>query len=141
MHRPAREPRVYREREIMSVAQRSQVFLAADDDAEMQPAYEQARGSFRYLWREIAWDQRRIAPVLVMAAIKAALTDDASGPGNGDAPELEHMWLSDVDVDREFVTGVLGNEPNWLTSVKAGDAIRVPLDRISNWMDRISNWM
>jgi uncharacterized protein YegJ (DUF2314 family) len=108
--------------------------MADGGDPEMQQAYEQARDSFRYFWREIAWDRRRIVPVLGMAAIKAPFTDGASQPGSGDAPEVEHMWLTDIDFDGELVSGVLGNEPNWLTSVRAGDAVRIPLDRISDWM-------
>lgn len=118
----------------MSTAQPSQVFMADGGDPEMQRAYEQARDSFRYFWREIAWDRRRIVPALELAAFKAPFTDDASRPGSGDAPEVEHMWLSDVDFDGEAVSGVLGNEPNWVTSVHAGDAVRIPLDRISDWM-------
>jgi uncharacterized protein YegJ (DUF2314 family) len=118
----------------MSGAQPSPVIMADDDDPEMQRAYEQARGSFRYFWREIAWDRRRIVPALEMATVKAPFTDDASRPGNGDAPGVEYMWLFHVDFDGEFVSGDLVNEPNRLTSVKAGDAVRVPLDRISDWM-------
>jgi uncharacterized protein YegJ (DUF2314 family) len=108
--------------------------MADGGDPEMQRAYEQARDSFRYFWREIAWDRRRIVPALDMAAFKAPFTDGATRPGSVDAPEVEHMWVSDVDFDGEHVSGVLGNEPNWLTSVKAGDAVRIPVDRISDWM-------
>lgn len=118
----------------MGVAQPSQVMLADGGDPEMQRAYEQARESFRYFWREIAWDRRRIVPALNLAIVKAPFTDDAPRPGNGDAPEVEHMWVGDIDFDGESVSGVLGNDPNWLTSVKDGDAVRIPLDRISDWM-------
>src|SRR5688572_26074633 len=118
----------------MSAEQPSPVFMTESDDPEMQRAYEQARESFRYFWREIAWDRRRIVPALDMAAFKAPFTDAASGSGHGDAPDAEHMWVSDVDFDGEFVSGVLGNDPNWLTSVKAGDAVRMPVDQISDWM-------
>lgn len=118
----------------MSVAQPSQVALADGDDPEMQRAYEQARDSFRYFWREIAWDRRRIVPALDLAIIKAPFTDDAPRPGSGDEPQVEHMWVGDIDFDGESVSGVLGNDPNWLTSVKDGDGVRIPLDRISDWM-------
>ena len=40
----------------------SQVFLFPNGDPKMQGAYEQARATFRYLWREIAWERRRIIP-------------------------------------------------------------------------------
>jgi ankyrin repeat protein len=44
------------------------------------------------------------------------------------------MWLSDIDFDGQEVSGVLLNAPNWLTSVQEGDAVRLPLGHISDWM-------
>src|SRR5262245_8176246 len=99
----------------------SKVFVADDNDPEMQRAYEKARANFRYFWREVAWERRRIVPALDLAAVKAPFSD---GPGAGrpkDGPEAEHMWFSEVDFDGEFVSGVLINSPNWLKTVKAGD--------------------
>lgn len=118
----------------MSIASPSQVVMADGDDPEMQRAYEQARDSFRYFWREIAWERRRIVPALDLVVFKAPFADDAPRTPGADTPEVEHMWVGDVDFDGEFVTGVLGNDPNWLTSVREGDAVRIPLDRISDWM-------
>jgi uncharacterized protein len=51
---------------------------------------------------------------------------------------MEHMWLSDVDFDGEFVSGVLVNAPNRLKSVKQGDNARVPVGQLSDWMYAIS---
>ena len=31
-----------------------------NSDPEMQGAYEKARATFRYFWREVAWERRRI---------------------------------------------------------------------------------
>lgn len=118
----------------MSETESSPVFMADGGDVEMERASEQARSTFRYFWREMSWEQRRIVPALDLAAVKAPFSDGEPRPGSGDVPEVEHMWLSDVGFDGEFVSGVLGNDPNWLTSVKAGDAVRVPLGRISDWM-------
>ena len=45
----------------------SKVFMSKDDDPEMQRAYENARATFRYFWREISWERRRIVPGLDLA--------------------------------------------------------------------------
>jgi uncharacterized protein YegJ (DUF2314 family) len=114
----------------------SKVFLFDNDDPAMQRAYEQARATFRYFWREVAWERRRIVPALDLAAVKAPFSD--GDRRRKDTPEAEHMWLSEVDFDGRDVSGVLINSPNWLTGVKEGDAVGVPLGRISDWMYAIS---
>ena len=37
-------------------SQPSRVFLFDNNDPEMQRAYENARATFLYFWREIAWE-------------------------------------------------------------------------------------
>jgi uncharacterized protein len=114
----------------MSDSQQSPTFSFDSDDPEMQRAYESARDTFRYFWREIAWERRRIIPALELAAVKAPFFD-----GTPDDPgEVEHMWFNDVDFDGRTVTGTLLNSPNALTSVEQGDEVSVPLKRISDWM-------
>ena len=105
-----------------------------NSDPEMQRAYERARATFRYFWREVTWERRRIVPALDMACIKAPFSDGERARASDDAPDVEHMWLSEVDFDGEIVSAVLLNAPNWLKSVKAGDTARIPLSEISDWM-------
>jgi len=118
----------------MGGSQSSQVFMFDNSDARMQRAYENARATFRYFWREIAWERRRIVPALDLACVKAPFSDGEHGTRAKDAPDVEHMWLSDVDFDGQFVTGVLLNAPNWLKTVKEGDSAQVPVGQISDWM-------
>lgn len=122
----------------MSESQSSSVLMFDNSDPQMQRAYEQARTTFRYFWREVAWDRRRIVPALDLACIKVPFCDTAQRAGTEDTPEVEHMWLSDVDFDGQFVTGLLANTPNWLTTVKEGDAARFRVAEISDWMFVIS---
>jgi uncharacterized protein YegJ (DUF2314 family) len=123
------------------MSEQSKVFLFDSSDPEMQRAHEQARASFGHFWREVHWERRRIIPGLDLASVKAPFSD---GPlshgarGKGDDPEVEHMWLSDVDFDGREVSGTLLNSPNWLKSVKEGDPVRLPLAQISDWMYAIS---
>jgi uncharacterized protein YegJ (DUF2314 family) len=127
----------------MSQSEPSQVFMFDDSDPEMRRAYEQARSTFRYFWREVAWERRRIIPGLDVACVKAPFSDGKprSTPQDAseqDGPEVEQMWLGEVDFDGHTVSGVLLNSPNWLTSIQAGDAVRVPLAQITDWMYAIS---
>lgn len=122
----------------MAESEQSRVLMFDNNDPEMQRAYEQARATFRYFWREIAWDRRRIVPALGLSAIKAPFGDEKPAKSSGGTPQVEHMWLSEVDYDGEFVSGVLVNSPNWLKSVKEGDSARFRIDEISDWMYAIS---
>ena len=103
----------------MSESQSSQVFMFDNSDPEMQRAYEAARLTFPYFWREVAWERRRIIPGLDLACVKAAFSDGQKEHSDG-APSTEHMWFSDIDFDGECVDGVLVNSPNWVKSVKKG---------------------
>jgi len=118
----------------MDESQPPQVFLFDSSDPEMQQAYEQARANFRYFWREIAWERRRIVPALDLACVKAPFSDgEQANPASGNV-EVEQMWISEIDFDGEIVSGVLLNAPNWLKTVKAGDSVQIPLVHISDWM-------
>src|SRR6476620_11652286 len=51
-------PFTSKERPTMSESQPSRVFTFDNSDPEMQRAYESARATFRYFWREIAWERQ-----------------------------------------------------------------------------------
>ena len=121
----------------MSESQPSRVLMSDNSDPEMQRAYENARASFRYFWREVAWERRRIVPALDLACVKAPFSDGEQGTPTRDTPEVEHMWLSEIDFDGRHVSGVLVNDPNWLKTVRKGDPARVPLTGIEEQEVRI----
>lgn len=116
----------------------SPVFLFDSSDPEMMAAHRKARESFRYFWREMAWERRRIVPALALAAVTAPFTDGTTIKRDEDTPSVEHMWINEVDFDGKNVTGVLLNSPNWLKTVKEGDSATIPLGQISDWMYAIS---
>jgi uncharacterized protein YegJ (DUF2314 family) len=111
----------------MSDGARSPVFHASSDDREMAQAVARAVESFKYLWRELTWEYRRIVPALELSAIKAAFKDSEDGA-------VEHMWLSEIAFDGDVVTAKLLNSPNELTSVKEGNEITLGKDQIEDWM-------
>lgn len=101
------------------------------EDPEMKRAYKEAQASFRYFWRELSWERRRIIPCLDMAMVKLPFTD---GPRTDGKPAFEYMWIGDVGFDGDSITGTLLNSPNWLASVAEGDQISVPFSHLTDWI-------
>lgn len=108
---------------------KSKVFHARTDDPAMDVAMRKARATFKYLWRELTWDYRRIIPALELAAVKAAFSDAESGPD-----DVEHMWLGEIEFDGDVIEATLLNQPNRVRSVRSGDRISLPPDQIEDWM-------
>jgi uncharacterized protein YegJ (DUF2314 family) len=107
------------------------IFMFDNRDPEMQQAYRAAQASFRYFWRELSWERRRIVPGLDMTMVKLPFTDGPRTDGNF---EFEHMWIGDTGFDGNSVNGTLLNSPNWLTSVREGSVVSVPFDNLTDWM-------
>jgi uncharacterized protein YegJ (DUF2314 family) len=108
--------------------------FASGDDPELQQAMARARETFRFFWRELAWERRRIVPALDLAAIKAPFSDPPGRAGARAGAEVEQMWVGDVDFDGRTVSGRLLNSPRWVRSVREGDRVEVPLATLSDWM-------
>lgn len=106
----------------------SKVYFSPQTDA-LVTATQQALQSFRYFWREMSWESRRIVPAFDMAAVKAVFSDS----DDADAPR-EQMWITDVELDGKTIYGRLMNEPNELTSVAEGDAVELPVELLADWM-------
>ncbi|WP_197527241.1 DUF2314 domain-containing protein [Pirellulimonas nuda] len=116
-------------------SQDSPVFSLPADDPEMQLAAAKARETFRYFWRELAWEGRRIVPGLELAAVKATFTDPPEVRArNPDGLSAEHMWLLDVRFDGRTLQGTLINSPQSLTSVSEGDRVTIAGRQICDWM-------
>ncbi|WP_404307810.1 DUF2314 domain-containing protein [Neorhodopirellula lusitana] len=111
------------------------VFLSPGDDPEMAAAGKRARQSFKYFWREMAWERRRIIPGLEMAGVKVSLFDPpdvrAANPGG---LEVEHMWLLEVDFDGRHVEGTLINTPHSLKTYQEGQRVKIPGKQLCDWM-------
>lgn len=107
------------------------VFEANSNDPGMKRAVATARRTFRFFWREMTWEYRRIIPALDLAAIKAAFTDQEDLES---ADDVEQMWVNDVAFDGRKLKGILINQPNWLTSVSQGDPVEIGLKDITDWM-------
>ncbi|MCV9933752.1 DUF2314 domain-containing protein [Flavobacterium sp. LS1R47] len=108
-----------------------EIFFAKGDSPKMIEAFKNAQETFKYFWRELSWESRRIVPALTVACVKVAFSQNINGSEN---PTIEHMWINDIDFDGEQVRGVLINDPDELTNIQNGDDVAVPLNQISDWL-------
>ncbi|MCV9928716.1 DUF2314 domain-containing protein [Flavobacterium sp. LS1R49] len=108
-----------------------EIFFADGNSPKMIEAFKNAQETFKYFWRELSWEYRRIVPGLSVACAKVAFSENRDGSEN---PIVEHMWINDIDFDGELVRGILINAPDELTNIENGDAVAVPLSQISDWL-------
>ena len=100
----------------------SPVYASPGDDSEMEQAAARARQTFRFFWREMAWERRRIIPGLELAAVKGSFADPPEVRAqNPEGLEVEHMWLIDVDFDGRRIRGTLINSPLSLKTFQEAD--------------------
>ncbi|WP_281232575.1 DUF2314 domain-containing protein [Flavobacterium gelatinilyticum] len=105
------------------------IFFADGESPKMIEAYQKAQETFKYFWRELSWEFRRIIPGLDVACVKLAFTQEIDNE-----TIVEHMWINDIDFDGETIYGILVNDPNELTNVNNGDEVAIPINQISDWL-------
>lgn len=99
------------------------------ENQDMIDAYQKAQSTFKYCWRELSWEARRIVPALDFAYVKVAFSQEMEGKN-----KIEHMWIGEVYFDGDTIYGELLNSPNDLTNIEQGDRVAVPLSQISDWL-------
>lgn len=107
------------------------MYYTKSDDSGIIQASEKARQTFKYMWRELNWEGRRIIPALDLACVKVAFSQQFE---DMEEPVVEHMWINDIYFDGENITGILINDPETLTNVQNGDQVQVPVSQISDWL-------
>ncbi|HFG6931514.1 TPA: DUF2314 domain-containing protein [Acinetobacter baumannii] len=95
-------------------------------------AFENAIGTFKYFWRELYWESRRIVSALELAYVKCAFIQENLEDKN--EPLIEYMWIDQVDFDGSTITGILLNEPYIIDNVQAGETVRLQFESIVDWM-------
>ncbi len=119
------------------------IFRVPGEDNIINNAMEEARKTFKYFWREVSWDQKRVVPALSTACVKIAFAEPKDNASNEDEVSIddfiiEHMWINEVYYDGEFIYGVLINEPQDISNIRMGDQVCAPLDQLSDWMFAIA---
>ncbi|WP_394776135.1 DUF2314 domain-containing protein [Flavobacterium sp.] len=108
-----------------------EIVFPKGDSQKMNDAFKKAQETFKYFWRELSWESKRIIPALKVAYVKVAFSQNINGSENA---AFEHMWIDCISFDGEQIRGVLINTPNELTNIKNGDEVIVPLTQISDWL-------
>lgn len=111
------------------------IVMTPGDDPEMDKAADLARKTFRFFWRELSWEHRRIIPGLGIAALKVAFSDPPETRSKDpNALDVEHMWLNEIRFDGKRLRGTLLNQPQWIKSVSEGDTVSFSPRRMTDWM-------
>ena len=110
--------------------EQTNIYYAKSDTPQMLDAFKKARNTFKYLWRELSWERRRIIPALDMANVKVVFNQQTSI----EEPLVEYMWIGDIGFDGFNLKGFLVNKPGVLTNIKQGDFVEIPFARIADWM-------
>lgn len=106
--------------------------IFANESPEMILAFGKAQETFKYFWRELYWEYRRIVPALDLAYVKCAFTQEHID--SPDSPLIEYMWVEQIDFDGTTISGQLMNQPNYINNVQAGEKIEQPFEAIVDWM-------
>lgn len=106
--------------------------IFSNESPEMISAFNKAQETFKYFWRELSWEYRRIIPAFDLAYVKCAFIQEHSD--SSDSPLVEYMWISQIDFDGTTISGQLMNQPNYIDNVQAGEIIEQPFETIVDWM-------
>ena len=106
------------------------------ENITLEKAYQNARDTFKYFWRELSWEYRRIIPSLDMAMVKIAFSDDSLADPS---QQTEYLWVNDLSFDGTTIYGTIINQPHWLTNVSEGDLVHVGLDVLADWIFTLNN--
>lgn len=102
-----------------------------DEDRAFNEAVKAARETFKFFWREVSWEQRRIVPALNGAWVKIVFVDPSIGDPNLDT---EFMWVAIHQFDGNMLTGELINQPKTLKNIQQGARVQRSLRDLVDWL-------
>ena len=97
------------------------VIQVPTDDQEMQRAMTSARASLGDFWK--AFEAPKSGEEGF--ALKVAVIEGS---------KVEHFWVNRIERSSTTISGIINNDPNDVTTVKLGQRIEFPVERISDWM-------
>lgn len=105
---------------VPAIGKEDQTVLVASEDQEMNEAIAQARATLDEFLR-------------IKANPPAGASDFKIKVQITDAHGSEHMWVTPFELSGQGFSGVLANEPEYVTSVKNGQTIRFSREDVSDW--------
>lgn len=113
-----------------------QTFKTPSDDPDMDRAKMRARSTFKYFWRELSWEYRRIVPGLDLSAVKMPFIVPDPGPQD---PSVEQMWATEIQFDGDLIKGSLLNQPTWVPDLQPEDEVSCPFSSLEDWLYSIGD--
>jgi len=105
-----------------------EIYQVKSDDQEMLSAMRKARDTFPDFKREVLKEYARIIPVFDTVLVKAYFYDEGIKQGG------EHLWLNDIEFGDIMISGTIVSSPSHLKSVRRGQNVQFPLERLSDWL-------
>jgi len=93
----------------------------SSEDQAMKKAIIDARAKLPHFWQ-------------IMASPKHGETEFALKVRVADGDAIEHFWCTDIKIEKEIVSGVIGNDAEIVTSVRLGQRITIKEADISDWL-------
>lgn len=100
---------------------RDGVINVKENDAEMNAAMAKARETLPAFWQ--AFEKRDKGENKF--SLKVKITDKKG---------TEYFWATDIERREGKITGIIGNEPEIVSSVKFGEHIQIPEADIADWL-------
>lgn len=107
-------------RDVIHREGKPDVVGVATEDAAMNAAMQAARESFDTFLSELASPEPT-----AHYSVKLRFED---------GPEVEHIWVNDLQLEGDSLTGVVNNEPVKVSTVRFGDRVSVKRERLSDWL-------
>lgn len=98
------------------------------EDKEMLEAIHLAQSNFPVFLKAIEEESRRIIPAFEDALVKYAF------PTTKNKVKVEHMFLSNIQIKVNCLSGVITSDPMYTDAVKAGQTVEIEPSRISDWL-------
>lgn len=97
----------------------SDIYSVASEDREMNDAIKKANETLSDFNRALS------NPKAEDAALKVAFKTSEG---------VEHIWVSEIKYKDGQYSGILDNEPEYITQYNAGDTVKIDQSKISDWM-------
>jgi uncharacterized protein YegJ (DUF2314 family) len=110
---------------------RPRYFAGDPAEARLERAAEAARQTFRFFWRELSWNYRRIHSEVELAIVRVPLP---TGLPASEGPAHELLWMGDIRFDGDLITGTLLVQPQQVPGVDAQALLRIPLGEAVDWL-------
>jgi uncharacterized protein len=92
----------------------------------LEEAQKKAQDTFKFFWRELSWEARRIVKGVGLAVVKFLLENEQG--------EKDHVWVKDIQFDGKYICGLLVNKPFFICDVEVGDPMGFELTDVEDWV-------